>query len=99
VWIDPEERVISPSGPEHIAKCPLRIGIVSTGLLVQSSQEKLVLLGMGYALVILDEAQKARSRQGHGPDAGEPNGLLAFMLAIADRSDHLLLGTATPIQT
>lgn len=99
VWIDPEERVISPSGPEHIAKCPLRIGIVSTGLLVQSSQEKQVLLGMGYALVILDEAHKARSRQGYGPEAGEPNGLLAFMLAIADRSDHLLLGTATPIQT
>ena len=40
VWLDPEERAISPSGPEHIARCPLRIGIVSTGLMVQPSREK-----------------------------------------------------------
>ena len=31
-WLDPEGRVISPAGQEHIAKCPLRVGIVSTGL-------------------------------------------------------------------
>jgi ERCC4-related helicase len=99
VWLDPEERAISPSGPEHIARCPLRIGIVSTGLMVQPSQEKEVLTGISFSLVILDEAHKARSRQGYGPDAGEPNALLAFMLAVADRAEHVLLGTATPIQT
>lgn len=99
VWLDPEERAISPAGPEHIARCPLRIGIVSTGLMVQPSQEKQILMGMGYGLVILDEAHKARTRQGLGADAGAPNGLLTFMLNLADRADHLLLGTATPIQT
>ncbi|TVQ86030.1 MAG: helicase [Chromatiaceae bacterium] len=99
VWLDPEERAISPSGPEQIARCPLRIGIVSTGLMVRSSPEKAVLTGIDFALVILDEAHKARSRQGFGAHAGEPNALLAFMRAIADRADHLLLGTATPIQT
>ncbi len=99
VWLDPEERAISPSGPEHIARCPLRIGIVSTGLMVQPSREKEVLAGISFSLVILDEAHKARSRQGYGPDAGEPNALLAFMLAVADRAEHVLLGTATPIQT
>jgi hypothetical protein len=30
---------------------------------------------------------------------GSMNELLAFMSAVADRSDHVLLGTATPIQT
>ena len=30
VWLDPEARAISPSGPEHIARCPLRIGMEST---------------------------------------------------------------------
>ncbi len=99
VWLDPEERTISPAGPEHIARCPLRIGIISTGLMVQPSQEKQILMGIGYGLVILDEAHKARTRQGLGADAGAPNELLAFMLNLADRADHLLLGTATPIQT
>ncbi len=99
VWLDPEERTISPAGPEHIARCPLRIGIISTGLMVQPSQEKQILMGIGFGLVILDEAHKARTRQGLGADAGAPNGLLAFMLNLADRADHLLLGTATPIQT
>jgi superfamily II DNA or RNA helicase len=99
VWLDPDERAISPGGPEQIARCPLRIGIVSTGLMVQPSEEKTVLTGISFELVILDEAHKARSRQGFGANAGEPNALLAFMRAIADRADHLLLGTATPIQT
>jgi len=99
VWLDAEERPISPSGAEHIGRCPLRIGIVSTGLMVQPSKEKEILRGLSFDLVILDEAHKARARQGLGPSAGEPNELLAFMLAVAGRADHVLLGTATPVQT
>ncbi|KVC61517.1 helicase [Burkholderia ubonensis] len=99
VWLDAEERVISPAGREQIAKCPLRIGIVSTGLMMRDSLEKSHLLGMHFGVVILDEAHKARTRQGFGREAGTPNELLAFMLEIAARSDHVLLGTATPIQT
>ncbi|HEY5138780.1 MAG TPA: hypothetical protein VIJ25_05600 [Methylococcales bacterium] len=53
----------------------------------------------GYGLVILDEAHKTRSRQGFGKNAGGPNELLGFITAIAARADHVLLGTATPIQT
>ena len=67
--------------------------------MVQPSREKEVLTGLSFDLLILDEAHKARSRQGVGPQAGEPNALLAFILAVADRADHVLLGTATPIQT
>ncbi len=99
VWLDDQERAISPAGREHIARCPLRIGIVSTGLMMRHSAEKQHLLGLRFGLVILDEAHKARARQGFGADAGTPNELLAFMREIAARSDHVLLGTATPIQT
>lgn len=99
VWLDHEERAISPAGREQIARCPLRIGIVSTGLMMRESAEKEHLLGLRFGIVILDEAHKARSRQGFGKDAGSPNELLSFALAAAERSDHVLLGTATPIQT
>lgn len=98
-WWDPDGRAISPEGQDQIAKCPLRIGIVSTGLMLRDSLEKQYLLGLRYALVILDEAHKARSRQGFGRDAGTPNELLAFIREVAARSEHVLLGTATPIQT
>lgn len=99
VWLDPDERAISATGREQIAKCPMRMGIVSTGLMMRDSLEKDHLLGLRFGLVILDEAHKARSRQGFGPDADNPNELLAFMREIAARADHVLLGTATPVQT
>ena len=99
VWLDADERVLSPAGREHIARCPLRIGIVSTGLMMRDSLEKQHLFGMRFGIVILDEAHKARTRQGFGKEAGTPNELLAFMREIAARADHVLLGTATPIQT
>lgn len=99
VWLDADERILSPAGREQIARCPLRIGIVSTGLMMRDSLEKQHLLGMRFGVVILDEAHKARTRQGFGKDAGTPNELLAFMREIAARAHHVLLGTATPIQT
>ncbi|ENO98202.1 putative dEAD/DEAH box helicase, SNF2 family protein [Thauera phenylacetica B4P] len=99
VWRDADERVLSPAGREQIAHCPLRIGIVSTGLMMRDSLEKQYLLGMRFGVVILDEAHKARTRQGFGKEAGTPNELLAFMREVAARADHVLLGTATPIQT
>ena len=99
VWLDHEDRTLSPAGREQIARCPLRIGIVSTGLMMRDSLEKQHLMGLRFGLVVLDEAHKARSRQGFGRDAGSPNELLAFMREITARSDHVLLGTASPIQT
>ena len=61
VWLDTEGRAIPASGEEHVARCPLRIGIVSTGLMVRPSTEKEYLTGLTFNLVILDEAHKARS--------------------------------------
>jgi Helicase conserved C-terminal domain/PLD-like domain/SNF2-related domain len=99
VWLDPEERAISPAGPENVVRCPLRIGIISTGLIVQPTQERELLSQINFEILIQDESHKSRTKQGMGQDAGTPNALLRFMLDAAGRSRHVLLGTATPMQT
>jgi len=60
-------------------------------LMMRDSLEKQQLLGLRFGVVILDEAHRARIRQGFGRDAGTPNALLAFMREIAARADHVLL--------
>lgn len=99
VWVDPEGRIVRTRGAEDIARCPYRVALVSTGLVFHDSAEREVLLGRKYGTVILDEAHKARRRGGLGERRDEPNNLLDFMLKIGQRTRHLLLGTATPIQT
>ena len=49
--------------------------------------------------MVLDEAHKARRRGGLGEKKDEPNNLLDFMVRMGPRARHILLGTATPIQT
>lgn len=98
-WIDPKGHIIKTRGAEDIVRCPFRVAIVSTGLVVHQSEESQHLLARKFGTVILDEAHRARRRGGMGQRGDEPNNLLAFMLAIGPRTRHLLLGTATPIQT
>lgn len=101
VWIDPEGRTIRTRGAEDITRCPYRVALVSTGLVFHDSAERAELLGRkgGFGTVILDEAHKARRRGGLGEPRAEANNLLDFMLKIGQKTRHLLLGTATPIQT
>ncbi|MCI0393009.1 MAG: phospholipase D-like domain-containing protein [Acidobacteria bacterium] len=99
VWFDPNGHIIKTRGPEDIARCPFRIGIVSTGLIVQDSEERGYLLERKFGTVVLDEAHRARRRGALGQRENEPNNLLDFMLRIGPRTRNLLLGTATPIQT
>jgi superfamily II DNA or RNA helicase len=99
VWIDPNGHIIKTRGPEDIGRCPFRIAIVSTGLIFHDSEERRHLLERKFGTVVLDEAHKARRRGGLGEKKDEPNNLLDFMLRIAPRTRHLLLGTGTPIQT
>jgi superfamily II DNA or RNA helicase len=99
VWIDPKGHIIKTRGAEDIARCPYRIAIVSTGLIVHDSDERQHLLDRKFGTVILDEAHKARRRGGLGEKKHQPNNLLDFMLKIGPRTRNLLLGTATPIQT
>lgn len=103
-WLDSDDRVIKTNGPKDIVRCPYRIAIVSTGLAFQQGvhvrdRECAELLTMKYGMVILDEAHKARRTRSLGDPDGAPNNLLLFMERIALRSRHVLLGTATPIQT
>lgn len=98
-WIDHNGQIIKTRGSEDITRCPFRIGIVSTGLITQDTAERNHLIKVKYGMVILDEAHKARRKGGLGAKGEEPNNLLKFMLEIAVKTDHLLLGTATPIQT
>jgi superfamily II DNA or RNA helicase len=99
-WMDHTGHVIRTRGPEDVARCPYQVGIVSTGLIFQpNSPERAALLRRKFGTLILDEAHRARLTGGFGPDAGKPNNLLAFMLDAADSARHVVLGTATPIQT
>jgi superfamily II DNA or RNA helicase len=98
-WVDPDGHMIRTRGPEDVARCPFQIAIVSNGLLVHQSEEARHLLGRRYGSVILDEAHKARSKPARSGPEREPNNLLRFMRDVGPRTRHLLLGTATPIQT
>lgn len=99
VWIDPHGHIIKTRGPEDIARCPFRIAIVSTGLVIHDSDECRFLLERKYGTVMLDEAHRARQKGGLNEKKKEPNNLLAFMLKIGNNSKNIILGTATPIQT
>ena len=100
-WVD-ENRLEYPStGPESIRKCPRRVGIVSTGLIISGSGIKDWLVNMDYECVILDEAHRARRRNlvsGKEYEPAEPNHLLRFLWEISPRTRSLLLATATPVQ-
>lgn len=103
-WMDHRGHVI-PSRPEDIVRCPYRVAIVSTGLVMRDSVERRALLDKRarpnespFGLVVLDEAHKARGTAVNGGDR-EPNNLLTFMGRIALKARHVILGTATPIQT
>jgi hypothetical protein len=101
-WLDGERRPLTQKGdPELVTKCPWRIGIVSTGLIVNGDDEgeRGALAKKSYGVVILDEAHKARASRGmQGSDPPKPNNLLVFLRAIARNAQSVILGTATPIQ-
>ena len=97
-WIDPHGHLIPTRGAEDVVACPYQIAIVSTGLVTNNATEAEALLSKSYGMVILDEAHKARRSRGVAGN-GQANNLLTFMLKISERTKHVLLGTATPIQT
>lgn len=106
VWLGLEGQILSPRGDaSSIKRCPYRIAIVSTGLIMHQREngdfvkEAGMLLKNRFGTVILDEAHKARAKGGLGESATRPNNLLSFMREIGKRTRHLILGTGTPIQT
>ena len=101
-WLDGERRPLRRRGdPELVAKCPWRIGIMSTGLIVKGDDEgeRGAVAKKSFGVVILDEAHKARASRGmQGRDPPKPNNLLSFLHTIARNAQNVILGTATPIQ-
>ncbi|MCW5702702.1 MAG: DEAD/DEAH box helicase family protein, partial [Bradyrhizobium sp.] len=104
-WINQDGNIIRGGGSEGVAHCPCRIAIVSTGLIFQRAPEAEVLLRRrtargdtaAFGTLILDEAHRARSQESNGDRRA--NNLLEFMSKAATKARHVLLGTATPIQT
>src|SRR6516164_11077381 len=101
-WLDGERRALTQKGdPALVAKCPWRIGIMSTGLIVMGDDdgERGALAKKSFGVVILDEAHKARASRGlQVRDPPKPNNLLEFLRAVARNARNVILGTATPIQ-
>jgi superfamily II DNA or RNA helicase len=101
-WLDGERRPLTQRGdPTLVARCPWRIGIMSTGLIVNGDDagERGALSKKSFGVLILDEAHKARASRGkNGRGAPEPNQLLRFLRSVAAKATHVILGTATPIQ-
>lgn len=100
-WIDETGYATPAIGPEGILKCPRRVGIVSGGLISRRSEAATLLLSQRYDCVILDEAHRARRRnlgENRDHEAPDPNNLLRYMYRLAERTDSLLLATATPVQ-
>ena len=101
-WMD-EHGIEHPgAGAESIRRCPRRVGIVSTGLIIGNTEAAAWLTEMRYECVILDEAHRARRRNlSPGSRAfatAQPNNLLKFLREISPRTKSLLLATATPVQ-
>jgi superfamily II DNA or RNA helicase len=101
-WLDSERRPLTQRGdPSFAAKCPWRIGIISTGLIVNGDDdaERGALVRKRFGVVILDEAHKARASRGQsGRDPPKANNLLTFLRNVSREATNVILGTATPIQ-
>ena len=102
-WLDSEKRALTQKGdPTRVAKCPWRIGIVSTGLIVNGDDagERGALAKKSFGVVILDEAHKARTRRQtrDGETDASLNNLMRFLHQVSAKAGSVLLGTATPIQ-
>lgn len=74
--------------------------VITSSHLMRRSDRACVLLDDAepWDLVVLDEAHHARRRGAGGQKEGGPNALLSLMRALKDRTQGLVLLTATPMQ-
>lgn len=100
-WEDERGNIYPEAGISELARCPRRLGIVSSGLVTQSPDAAAALASLSYDCVIVDEAHRARRRNlgpTHRNEPADPNNLLRFIRTVAPRTTSLLLATATPVQ-
>jgi hypothetical protein len=100
-WVDELGVEQADRGIDGLTRCPRRVGIVSTGLVIQSPEAARALATQEYECVVLDEAHRARRRnigQARRNEKPDPNNLLRFLHEVSRRTKSLLLATATPVQ-
>lgn len=100
-WIDENGFIYKGDGAKGIKQCPRRVGIISQGLVVVSSECITYIKEMQFECIIVDEAHRAR-RENTGRDYADksqsPNKLLSFINYMSNNTKSLLLATATPVQ-
>ena len=100
-WVDERGNAYPSRGIEDLKRCPRRVGLVSTGLVLHGKDAAAILASLDYECVILDEAHRARRKhigQTHKNERPEPNNLLRFLQTVAPHTRSMLLATATPVQ-
>ncbi len=100
-WEDEQGVAYPESDVRGLRRCPRKIGIISSGLIIRSQEARDLLAGLHYECVVLDEAHRARRRNlgpTHLNESADPNNLLRFLRRVAGRTKSLLLATATPVQ-
>ena len=98
-WVDHRGHLYRSRGSEDVLRCPAQIGIVSTGILIRGGPEAQALIRGKFGMIALDEGHKARVKRGIGLNEPTPGKLYQAMEKLAGRTRHLVIGTATPIQT
>lgn len=98
-WQDHRGHLYRSRQPEDIRSCPAQIGIVSTGILVHGGPEAEALMEGRFGSIAIDEGHKARVKRGIGMDQPDAGKLYQAMHRLAERTQNLVIGTATPIQT
>ena len=99
-WYDHEGRpAYRYREAQDILRCPGQIGIVSTGILTHGGDEAEELLSGKFGMIALDEGHKARIQRGITQKKPRAGKLYTAMKKLAERTRHLVIATATPIQT
>lgn len=100
-WIDEEGNTTTGRRPDDIRRCPRKIGIVSQGIITARTEAAESLLNVEYNTVIVDECHRSRRKNLHKDKQAqppEPNNLYSYLMRISKKTEHMLMGTATPVQ-
>ena len=87
------ERHVAPDRWHHES-----VVIASSHLMRRRDRATELLVAEPWDLIVLDEAHHARRRAAGTPQQGGPNALLRLMVDLKDRTQGLILLTATPMQ-
>ena len=99
-WYDHEGRpAYRYREAKDILRCPGQIGIISTGILTHDRDEAKELLNGNFGMIALDEGHKARIQRGITKKKPKAGKLYQAMEKLGARTRHLVIATATPIQT